>query len=413
MYVRSLLVIAMPLSGVLCGVLCGGAARRDGAAASDASVSQAQPPDAAQTGEFFQFQTRPFVSGQDGYHTYRIPALAVTARGTILAFCEGRKHSSHDSGDIDLLVRRSTDNGQTWNPQQCVWDDDGHTCGNPSAVVDRDTGTIWLLMTWNRGDDAEPEIIAGTSQDTRRVFVSHSTDDGVTWSDPREITRDVKRDDWTWYATGPGNGIQLQQGPHQGRLMIPCDHIEAHSKRYYSHVIVSDDHGTTWQLGGRTPEDQVNECSVVELPGGRLLLNMRNYDRSKRNRQTAQSEDGGVTWQNQRFDAALEEPICQAAIERCRWPSESGRSVILFSNPAHPEHRVNMTLRASFDEGQTWPAARVVHAGPSAYSDLAVLPNGQILCLYEAGTSQPYESIVLARFPGCNTLFGMEEHDGD
>ena len=99
------------------------------------------------------------------------------------------------------------------------------------------------------------------------MFVTHSTDDGLSWSDPREITADVKRDDWTWYATGPGSGIQIQHGPHQGRLVIPCDHIEAGTKRYYSHVIYSDDHGKSWQLGGSTPQHQVNECEVVELAG--------------------------------------------------------------------------------------------------------------------------------------------------
>lgn len=337
-----------------------------------------------------------FVSGQDGYHTYRIPALTVTTRGTLLAFCEGRRLGGGDSGDIDLLVKRSTDQGQTWGPQQVIWDDDGNTCGNPCVVVDRQTEAIWLLTTWNRGDDHEREIIAGTSTDTRRVFVAVSRDDGLTWSQPQEITKAAKQDHWTWYATGPGSGIQIQHGPQAGRLVIPCDHIEADTRHYYSHVIYSDDHGQTWQLGGSTPQHQVNECEVVELAGGRLLLNMRNYDRTKKNRQVATSEDGGLTWKDQRFDPALIEPICQAAIERYRWPTAETASVILFSNPASESGRVNMTLRASLDEGQTWPASRVLHSGPSAYSDLAVLANGAIACLYEAGQSHPYESIVLA-----------------
>ncbi len=340
-----------------------------------------------------------FVSGQDGYHTYRIPALAATPQGTILAFCEGRKNSSSDTGDIDLLVKRSTDSGRTWSPQQVVWDHEQNTCGNPCAVVDHDTGTVWLLMTWNRGDDQEGQIIAQTSHDTRRVFVTRSTDDGLTWDKPREITGEVKRAEWTWYATGPGSGIQIQQGPHKGRLIVPCDHIEANTKHYYSHTIYSDDHGTSWQLGGTTPRHQVNECEVVELPGGRLLLNMRNYDRSKKNRQVAVSDDGGMHWEQQRFDATLIEPICQAAIERHSWPGDGSSSVILFSNPASQEGRVNMTVRASFDEGQTWGAARVLYAGPSAYSDLATLAGDAFACLYEAGQTQPYESIVFARVP--------------
>lgn len=340
-----------------------------------------------------------FIGGQGGFHTYRIPALAVTSKGTVLAFCEGRKDSSGDSGNIDLLVKRSTDHAQTWSQQQVIWDDAGNTCGNPCPVVDRESGTIWLLMTWNRGDDHEKDIVAKASKDTRRIFVSRSVDDGRTWSPPREITADVKLADWTWYATGPGNGIQIEDGPHRGRLVIPCDHIEAGTRHYYSHIIYSDDRGQTWKLGGSTPKDRVNECQVVELTGGKLLLNMRNYDRSKKKRQVATSEDGGLTWKEQRFDEALIEPVCQGAISRYRWPGNSDPGVILFSNPASTNGRVNLTVRASFDEGQTWPASRVLHPGPSAYSSLAALANGQIACLYESGSSNAYEAIVLSRFP--------------
>ncbi|MCP4782561.1 MAG: exo-alpha-sialidase [Fuerstiella sp.] len=350
-----------------------------------------------------------FVSGQDGYHTYRIPALAVTSQGTVLAFCEGRKSGRSDSGDINLLLKRSTDNGKTWNEQKVVWDDVGNTCGNPCVVVDKDTGTIWLLSTWNRGDDHERQIIAQTSKDTRRIYVLHSTDDGLTWSEPREITAQVKKPDWTWYATGPGSGIQIQHGLHKGRMIIPCDHIEAGTNHYYSHIIYSDDHGETWQLGGRTTQHQVNECEVVELSGGRLLLNMRNYDRSKQNRQVATSDDGGLTWEDQRFDSTLIEPICQAAIECYSWSGENSRSVVLFSNPASGSGRVNMTVRASFDEGRTWPAGKVLHAGPSAYSDLALLTSGEIVCLYEAGETNAYQSIVFASFP----LATLEDSRGD
>ena len=340
-----------------------------------------------------------YSQGDQGFHTYRIPALAITNTGTLLAFCEGRKGSLSDTGDIAILVRRSEDNGDTWSEQQVVWDDPGNTSGNPCVVVDRDTGTIWLLMTWNRGDDHERDIIARKSKDTRRVYVTHSTDDGKTWDTPREITSTVKQEKWTWYATGPGSGIQMQHGPHKGRLVIPCDHIESETGHYYSHIIYSDDHGQTWHLGGRTPEHQVNECEVVELADGRLMMNMRNYDPANRMRQVAFSDDGGMMWKGQRFDETLIEPICQASIARHSWPSENQPGTIVFSNPASNDKRVNMTVRVSFDEGQTWSASKVLHAGPSAYSSLAVLPNGEVGCLYESGQKHPYESIVFARLP--------------
>jgi len=342
-------------------------------------------------------QAAVYTSGQEGYHTFRIPSLLVTPRGTLLAFAEGRKASRSDTGDIDLLLKRSTDGGRTWSAPAVVWDDGPNTCGNPCPVVDRDTGTLWLLLTWNRGDDAEPRIIARTSHDTRRVFVTHSRDDGRSWAPPAEITAATKRPDWTWYATGPGAGIQIERGPHRGRLVIPCDHIEAGTKRYFSHVIFSDDHGKTWKLGGKSPRDQVNECEVVELTGHRLMLNMRNYDKSKQTRQTAVSGDGGATWSDQRHTPGLVEPICQASLRRLAWPEAGGKSLLLFSNPASIR-REKMTVRLSEDDGASWTFARELHGGPAAYSCLAVLPDRWIACLYERGEKGPYETITFARF---------------
>ena len=341
-------------------------------------------------------QTPVFVSGQDGYDTYRIPAVVTSKQGTVLAFCEGRMAGRSDTGNIDLLVKRSIDNGVTWSQQHVVWDDAGNTCGNPAPVVDEKTGTIYLLMTWNRGDDHEKDIIAGKSKDTRRVYVTQSDDDGVTWSSPKEITSTIKKPNWTWYATGPGAGIQLLKGKYKGRLVIPCDFIEAETKQYYSHVIYSDDHGASWELGGVTPEPQVNECEVVELNTGELMLNMRNYDRAKHQRQVAISDDGGATWTTQRHDTALIEPICQASIRRVGKMRGTHKRDILFSNPAHEKSRVNMTVRLSRDNGATWPHALVLHEGPSAYSDLVVLDNKRIACLYERGDKHAYETITFA-----------------
>ncbi len=335
-----------------------------------------------------------FVSGEDGYHTYRIPSVIVAPKGDLLAFCEGRKGGRGDSGDIDLLVKRSKDGGRTWSPQRVVWDDDANTCGNPCAVVDASTGTIHLLSTHNLGTDREPQIIRGESKGTRTVWITRSEDDGETWSKPVEITESTKRPDWTWYATGPGAGIQLERGPHRGRLVVPCDHIEADTHHYYSHVICSDDHGKTWKLGGSTPEHQVNECEVVELTDGRLLLNMRNYDRSKHLRQVAFSADGGKTWTDQRHDSTLTEPICQASLRRLAWPAGDEPGVILFSNPASSDSRSRMTIRTSLDDGATWAASRVLYEGSSAYSCLVALPDGDAGCLFEA---DGYGRIVFAR----------------
>lgn len=337
-------------------------------------------------------QTAVFTSGDGGYHTYRIPAMVVTTRQTVLAFCEGRKQHGSDSGDIDLLVRRSTDGGQTFSAPAVVWDDGTNTCGNPCPVVDRVSGVVHLLMTHNRGDDHEAEIIKQTSKGTRTVWISRSSDDGLSWSKPIEITKTTKLPDWTWYATGPGAGIQLDTG----RLVVPCDHIEAQSRRYFSHVIYSDDHGQSWRLGG-SAGPATNECEVVARRDGSLLLNMRNYDKAMRARAVATSSDQGQTWSAVSHDATLVEPICQASIRRI--VAADGRSRIAFSNPASAKSRANLSLRLSYDEGQTWPVTKSLFAGPAAYSCLAALADGSVLCLYERGDKNPYQTITLARVP--------------
>lgn len=332
-------------------------------------------------------------SQSNGYHTYRIPALAVTKQGTLLAFCEGHKEKLADNGWIDMLVKRSADNGITWSEQQVIWTDPRNTCGNPSPVVDLDTGAIWLLMSWNYGDSRRNHIV----DTTRRVFVTCSTDDGHTWAKPREITDDVKLTNWIWYATGPGAGIQKQKAPCAGRLIIPCDHGKIENE-CRSHIIYSDDHGKSWRLGGHVPREPETECEVVEMADGRLMLNMRSYHRARKTRQVAFSRDGGLTWEDQHFDQTLIDSICQASIRRYAWPVPGRSGLILFSNPASRDQRVKMTLRASFDDGVTWPFQKTLHEGPSAYSDLAVLGNGEIACLFESGEQSPYERLTLARF---------------
>ena len=350
-------------------------------------------------GRVLREQEALFVAGRDGYHTYRIPSLLVTKKGTLLAFCEGRKGGQGDAGNIDLLMKRSEDGGATWSAQQVIWDDDGNTCGNPCPVVDRRTGTIWMLNTWNLGSDSEREIVAGTSKDTRRVFAYCSTDDGRTWSKPVDITKAAKRPEWGWYATGPGVGIQLRRGKHKGRLVIPCDNscLEFPDHKYASHVLYSDDGGKTWQLS-KEIRPACNECQVVELVDGTLMMNMRSYN-GKACRAVATSADGGGTWSKIRHATDLPESVCQASLVRYDAVDAGGKkNRLLFSNPAVTGGRTRMTVRLSDDEGKSWPVAKLLHAGPAAYSSLAVLPDGRVACLYEAGVDHAYEAIVLARF---------------
>ncbi|HWQ56858.1 MAG TPA: exo-alpha-sialidase [Bryobacteraceae bacterium] len=334
-------------------------------------------------------ETVVYRSGEDGYHTYRIPAAITTRDGTLLAFCEGRKTGREDSGDIDLLVKRSGDGGRTWSRAITVADFGGDTIGNPAPVVDLRNGTVWLLLTSNPGDVPEKDIQAGLTGPTRRVWVTHSNDDGATWAKPREITAAVKRPEWSWYATGPGNGIQLRDG----RLMVACDHyFGSTSEQRYSHVIYSDDAGETWKIGG-TAGPRCNESTVAERPDGSLVLNMRN-DMGRHRRAVSTSVDGGLTWTAPVLDEALIEPVCQGSLLRAGSGKES---VLLFANPADTRRR-NMTVRLSRDGGATWRVAKVIHPGPAAYSNLVDLRQGWIGLLYERGDEQPYETITLARF---------------
>ncbi len=347
-----------------------------------------------------------FIGGTDGYHTYRIPSLIVTRQGTLMAFAEGRKTGGGDTGDIDLLMKRSLDGGETWSPQQVLWDDGNNVCGNPTPVVDESTGFIWLLLTWNRGDEHEGDIILKKSKDTRRVFVMHSEDDGQSWSTPEDITETTKDPDWGWYATGPGVGIQIQHGPHKGRLVIPSDHsysdpqgdVRGGPYEYGSHVIFSDDHGKTWELGGAI-RPKMNECQVVEVADGKgtLLMNMRSY--FKRNRRALSvSYDGGCEWTDPVEAVDLIEPVCQAAFIRYSWPENGDKGQLLFSNPASTK-RENMTIKVSNDGGRSWPVSKLLYNGPSAYSALAKGMDGTIYCLYEKGEDGPYEKITLAKLP--------------
>ena len=334
-----------------------------------------------------------FKSGSNGYNTFRIPSIIKTKTGSLLAFAEGRKNNASDSGDIDIVLRRSEDNGETWGDLIIIRDDGENVCGNPSPVLDKKTGNIFLLSTWNLGRDTESMIINETSEDTRRIYVMSSIDGGISWSEPKEITKDVKKDNWTWYATGPVHGIQIQNGSYSGRMIIPCDHIESKSKKYYSHIIFSDDGGNSWEIGGVTPQDNVNESTIAEINNGNLLLNMRNYNRSHENRKISVSEDGGITWGNIYNDETLIEPICQASLLRYSF-SGKYKKYIIFSNPSDKKKRINMTLKLSSDFGRTWNSQFVLHKGPSAYSDLTRLNGGGIGCLFEAGINSPYEGIV-------------------
>jgi sialidase-1 len=207
----------------------------------------------------------------------------------------------------------------------------------------------------------------------------------------------VKAKNWNWYATGPGNAIQLTRGEHKGRLVIPCDHRATGASDWkvsgYSHTIYSDDHGKTWKRGDATPSSGMNECAVVERADGSLLLNMRSY-RGKGCRAIAISTDGGHSWSESTDDETLVEPVCQASLVRYSWPEDGAPSRILFVNPASKQ-RNKLTIRLSEDEGASWPVSKQIYAGSAAYSNAIALADGQIGVLFERDN---YDKISFTTF---------------
>ena len=250
------------------------------------------------------------------------------------------------------------------------------------------------MATWNRGEDKEWQIIDQKSIDTRHVYLIHSNDNGESWTNPKEITSEVKLDNWTWYATGPVNGIQLKKGLNKDRLIIPCDHIEANTKHYYSHIIYSDDGGLNWNLGGSTKQHQVNECTIIEFKNGDLLLNMRNYT-DDRLRKLSISKDQGISWGDIFSDQSLIEPICQASMINIHRPFK--KELLAFSNPNSKNAREKMTIQFSLDQAETWSQKILIHEGPSAYSNLVQLSNNEIACLFEGGKKSAYEGIAFKK----------------
>ena len=338
-----------------------------------------------------------FTNGQEGYPAYRIPSLTRTKGGTLLAFAEGRM-SLRDHAENDIVLKRSTNGGLTWSALQLVAEDSTNALGNPTAVVVRDTGRVLLMyQRYAKGFDehkAEPGL---DGPRICRTWLQHSDDDGATWSKPREITASVKRPtEVTSTATGPGIGIQLRRGPHAGRILMPFN--QGPYGKWKVYAVFSDDQGATWRYGATAEEGaagHANELQFAELNDGSVMLNARNQGGGLKQRKISVSRDGGATWSATQHDAALIEPTCQASLLRHPNDGDAARDVLLFSNPGTTAGRSNGVVRLSRDDGQTWPASRVLYPGGFAYSCLASLADGSIGCLFER---DGYKTITFARF---------------
>jgi len=335
------------------------------------------------------YQNVPFYAGMLGYHTFRIPDLQIAPDGTLLAFADARKNSKADNGDVDVALRRSFDGGETWQPLQVIWDDDVNTCGGTVSVVDASNGRIWLWMQHSYGDDTQSEISDGTSVDVVTFWSCYSDDNGATWSTPVNRSSAVQDAGTQWDQTGPGTGIQLKEGSHAGRLVIPCN----------GRNIQSDDHGATWYQSTDLPSG-TGEATVVELLYGVLKRNDRadgNGAYASYNRRiVCYSYNQGSSWTAMQVQNDLVCSICQASSIQAK--DSSGNRIYLFSNPAAVT-RTNMTVKVSYDNCYNWTKSKVIYPNSSAYSSLCAISNGSYGLLYENGDDgYCYDRITFAKF---------------
>lgn len=342
-----------------------------------------------------------FTAGDAGYETYRIPGIVVTKKGTILVYCEARKSAKSDWGHIDVMLRRSTDGGKTFDARRKIVDpppkpdNADTTVNNPTAIADADSGAVHFVYCINYA----------------RCFYMRSDDDGQTFSKPVDITSAFEelrpKYDWKVIATGPGHGIRLKTG----RLLIPIwlangKTARAHRPSCVS-TLYSDDNGKTWHAGeivvNNSPETpNPSETVAVELPDGQVMLNIRNESKKEYHRLISISKDGISGWSTPVYDQALVETICMASLIR------TPRDQLIYSAPAGDGKaqgktaRRNLTVHLSTDNGKTWPTQKLLEPKIAAYSDLAIASDGQVLCFYERGFVNDQEghaaTLRLAKF---------------
>lgn len=336
-----------------------------------------------------------FISGEEGYKSFRIPAIVQTPKGDLLAFCEGRVNHAGDFGHIELVMKRSKDNGATWSKLQVVARNGKLQVCNPAPVFDLTDPHFpkgRLFLFYNTGDVSEADILAGKG-DKRCWFIT-STDNGYTWSDPVDITSLVKKTDWRYYANTPGHAIQLKAGLYKGRIYVAANHSfgnpQPHGKHYRAHGYYTDDHGKTFQLSNDIAYPGSNESMAVELTGGKLMMNSRNQQGDIKARLVSLSHDGGITWDTPQVDSVLIDPVCQGSI--LSLSEKDGQTILAFCNAADTIARNNLTLRISYDEGKNWHDKFLIYAPKqsqsqktdyAAYSDLVRLDDTRIGILFE------------------------------
>lgn len=344
-----------------------------------------------------------FESGDLGYACFRIPAMVTWGPGGLLAFAEGRMEGCADFGDVDILMRRSTDGGATWSAPVVVADNGNLQAGNATPILDEldpayPGGRLFLF--YNTGTASEYDTRMG--QGRRRGFFITSTDRGATWSAPTDISGEIHFDrhsdrpeiDARTLAFAPGHGVQLKDGPSAGRLFVPANHSlgppQDDFRDYTTYGAWSDDHGRTWHASTDLDIPSSNEAMATEV-NGTLLLNVRMQNRTDRRKRMASSTDGGSHWDSTWIAETLTTPVCQSSILHVE---EMARTYHL--GPADTVARRNLALWSSTDGGFGWVLGEIVFPGAAAYSDMAYLGQGRLAILYER---DDYARIVFSTLP--------------
>ncbi len=322
-----------------------------------------------------------FVSGTENVHTFRIPAMVTTTSGTLIAATDARIDNSGDlggTGNIDIVYKRSTDNGKTWSEMLTAADFPGvEGASDCSMIVDRETDEIFMF--YNYADETD---------NFQHPHMIKSSDDGLSWSEYRNLNNDLYSFFWSWAFVTSGRGIQTSNGGLRHVINV----VQGIPKGAV--IFGSDDHGETWFSVKNPIASNSDESKLVELNDGSLMMNCRQT--TEHNRLIGQTTDDGDTWYNVHYDNDLIEPRCNASIIRYTLESEGfAKDRLLFSNPASTTARENMTVKISYDEGETWNDGKTVFPGSAAYSSLTILEDNTIGLLYEA---KDYKEIRFARF---------------
>lgn len=327
-----------------------------------------------------------FAAGENGYHAYRIPVIAITNKNTVLAFSEARKDSSHDYATIDLVMKRKPQNGSF----------------SESVIVSPKENTAFTYHNLCVIIDGE-EIHLIYGKDYLEMFHIVSTDDGLTFSKPEEISYAIRNKKelvpYAAVASGPSGAIVM----NNGRYLVPC-WISKGSENYqhdYANVFVlfSDDKGKTWKATDRLTEDELNagECAIANLPNGQVILNFRNSHPC--HRRAYMISDDGENWSKPAFDEALNEQVCMAGFIGT---IHQEKYYYFFCNPDYREdytffeNRKKLTLKISKDGCKTWKDVCVIEEGFSGYSDIDVR-EGNFVALYEQANvyGEPYSLVYL------------------